>query len=39
MMVLRMINRLVEPTEGNIVLNGRDVQQENLRSCGAGLAT
>jgi osmoprotectant transport system ATP-binding protein len=26
---LRMINRLVEPTEGRILLDGKDVQQEN----------
>ena len=26
---LRMINRLVEPTKGQIILNGRDVQQQH----------
>jgi osmoprotectant transport system ATP-binding protein len=26
---LRMINRLVEPTKGRIILNGRDVQQQH----------
>ena len=32
-----MVNRLVEPTEGRIVLDGRDVQRENPAALRRGI--
>ena len=36
---LRMVNRLVEPTGGRILLDGRDVAQAARRRCGEASAT
>ena len=34
---LRMINRLIEPTSGRILLDGRDIQQENPSALRRGI--
>ena len=36
---LRMINRLVEPTSGRILLDGQTCSRRTPRSCGAASAT
>ena len=37
--ILRMINRLIEPTAGTILVDGDDVSKSTPSSCAAGSAT
>ena len=37
--LLRMVNRLIDPTSGTIVVNGRDVRSRTPWSCDAASAT
>lgn len=37
--ILKMINRLIEPSDGQIKINGTDIEAQDLSNCAAILVT